>query len=211
LLILAASQPAGNAFGQVLDRVAASVGNTAITERDVTMECRFESFLEGRMPAREYDSEARTAALNRLISQVLLQRQLQAAPEKASSGAETAGDVLQQTRERFSSEAEYEAAVRQLGMSEKQITERIETYQRTLRVIEQRFEAPAAPTAEQIGKYYRETFQPEYQRLHAGTAPALSGVEPEIRQILIQQNINQLLHDWLEEMRGTEHVRIREP
>jgi len=60
--------------GQTVDRVVASVGNTAITSSDVENELRLELFLDGKLLA---DADPDMATLNqvreRLIDRVLLE------------------------------------------------------------------------------------------------------------------------------------------
>jgi hypothetical protein len=198
-------------LGQTLDRVTASVGNRAITELDVTTECRFESFLEGLTPRREYDAAARKAALGRLVSQVLLEEQLQGAPDTNAGNGESSEQILDQVRGRYSSGPEYQAAEKQLGLSEVEIARRIEEYEQMLEMIDERFRPLAKPSQGEIAKFYASTFEPDYRRLHGGPAPALKEVEKQIREILVQQDINRLLSAWLDELRATQHVRIQQP
>lgn len=195
--------------GQWLDRVAASVGSTAITERDVTMECRFENFLEGRIPQPQYNATARKKALDRLVSQVLLTQQLEGIAEANTANAGAARKALEDVSKRFSSPEDFATSLHRLGMSKAEVAQRIEAYQHTLEMIEERFHPVAPPSDAEVAKYYHATFEPEYRRLNHKAAPALKEVETQIREVLVQQDINQLLSKWLDEMRATQRVRYR--
>lgn len=160
------------------------------------------------MPSREYDAQARKTALERLMSQVLLEEQLPGSHAHASAESRSAAAAFAEIKKRFPSAKDYQAALRALGLSEKQILERLEDYQSLLAMINQRFRPKASPSQNEIEQYYQKTFQPEFQRTQGRPAPPLPEVEKQIREILVQRNINQLLHEWLEEMRSTQRVRI---
>ncbi len=172
------------------------------------MECRFESFMEGRSPAQTYDAATRKTALERLMSQVLLEEQLPGSAGQASAESRSAEAAFDEIKKRFSSAQAYQTALRALGMSEKQILHRLEEYESLLAMINTRFRPKAAPGQDEIEQYYQKTFQPEFQRIQGRPAPPLPEVEKQIREILVQRNINELLHRWLEEMRSTQRVRI---
>jgi hypothetical protein len=60
-----------------------------------------------------------------------------------------------------------------------------------------------------VEAYYQNTFVPEHLRRAAGPPPPLEDVEGEIREILVQKKIDELLMEWLSELRSTRQVKIR--
>jgi hypothetical protein len=81
-----------------------------------------------------------------------------------------------------------------------------------LRYIDERFRngifdtiAPA-----QIDDYYKNTMIPVYQK-EKMTPPPESSVADRIREILLQQQVNKVLDDWLTSLRAQGSVRVLKP
>ena len=79
-----------------------------------------------------------------------------------------------------------------------------------LSFIEDRFEMGVNITPEQIQTYYEKTLVPEYQRQHA-PAPKLDTISNQIREVLLQQQISNLLQDWLKSLRAQGSVVVLHP
>ena len=195
---------------QALDGVVASVGSVAITRSDVEREYRLERLIEeGQAPKARPDAATFDRVLDRLIDQSLL------AQEASAEGLESTTDVrsiavgrLAGVRKRFSSAGAFDAALRSLGMDEKQLLGLLEKQERTLQMINRRLRPSASPDGTEIEAYYRETFLPEYARRGKGAPPALREVESQIREILVQKKIDDQLSSWLKELRSTHKVKL---
>ncbi len=198
----------GPLCGETLNRVVASIGNEAITQRDIEEEYHFERFLQGKTPEGSPDSSTRNAVLNRLISQDLLETQLGDSGLQTPASKEKAEKTLTGVRKEFSSDQAYRSALQALGMTEPQVLTRLERYQRTLRMIDERLRPAAWPDPEEVETYYSETFVPEYAKGHSTPPPPLNQVQGKIQEILVQRNINQLLAKWLDRLKSTNRVRI---
>ena len=193
---------------ETLDRVVASVGENAITQRDVIEEYHFERFLEGKSPASEVSQEDMQAALNRLISQMLLAEQIQGPARAPRNGAKNAEETMKSVRQKFPDQQSYRAALQSLGMTEQQVLRRLEVYQRTLQMINNRLRPAAFPEPNEIDDYYKKIFVPEYAREKSGPPPALDQVREQIREILVQKKMNALLDEWLGRLKATHRVTI---
>jgi FKBP-type peptidyl-prolyl cis-trans isomerase (trigger factor) len=79
-----------------------------------------------------------------------------------------------------------------------------------LSFIEDRFELGVNIKPEQIQSYYEKTLVPEYQRQQA-LAPKLDAVSNQIREVLLQQQISNLLQDWLKSLRAQGSVVVLHP
>jgi hypothetical protein len=193
---------------EVLDRVVASIGNVAITQSDVEREYRLERFLDGQWPAPPPDSKTLEQVRERLTEQkLLLEEETQDSSDNAAL-EKTAAEELDGARKRFSSEPDYQSALQLLHMDEKQILTTLIDQQRILRIIEQRLRPAAAPGTTDVASYYRDVFTPEYTRKHGPPVPPLTEVEGQIREILVQKKIDELLSSWLEELRPSRGVRF---
>jgi SurA-like N-terminal domain len=198
----------GVARAEMLDRVVASVGYDAITQRDVIEEYHFERFLEGKSPAGAPSEAERQDVLSRLISQTLLTEQMRTPAMESKNGRKTAEETLDAVRKKFSSEEAYLSALQALGMTEQQVLKRLERYERTLKMINDRLRPAALPDPSEVEDYYKKAFLPEYAKSHSGSPPSLDDVRDQIREILVQKKMNQLLEDWLERLKSTHRVTI---
>ena len=187
----------------------AAVGNSAITQSDVIQEYRLETFLgQGRIPGAPPDAAAFDSARTRLVSQELLQQEMGAYPANLKTLRRSAEKQLAAVRKKFKTDADFQAALHTLGMSEDQLLKRLEDQQHVLAMIDERMRPSATVTSEDVQQYYRKTFLPEYQASHPGAPPPLDQVEDQIQEILVQKKINELLDEWLSQMKTEQHVRI---
>ena len=193
---------------ETLDRVVASVGNIAITEGEVEMEFRFENFLEGRPqenPPGEQDLQHTRA---RLTKQTLLVLEAEAEGVGASDSAAGAAQLLEQVHHMYPDTATYETALRSTGLSETQVLERLQHHVRSLRLIDQRLRPNAWVDRPEIETYYEGTFVPEFLGSNKGPAPSLGEVEDQVREILVQKKVDQLLVEWLKEIEANRQVKV---
>lgn len=196
------------ARAETLNSVVASVGDEAITQRDVVEEYRFERFLDGKIPLGEPTPPESKDALSRLISQRLLAEQMQRSEGSSKDGMKNAEDTLKSVRAKFSDPSAYGAALESLGMTEPQVLQRLELYQRTLQMINNRLRPAATPDPNEVEDYYRNTFVPAYAKAHGGPPPPLDDVREQISEILVQKKMNVLLDDWLDRLKSTHRVTI---
>ncbi len=197
------------ARAEILDRVVASIGNTAITQSDVEREYRLEMFLsQGRVPATPPDPNALQQTQSKLIDQELLQQELSSYPVNSKEIQRQAAERLSAVRKMFKTNDDFQAALRAVGMSPSELLEHLEEQQRILRMIDERLRPAAGVTQEEIENYYRATFVPEFKKQSRSAPPPVADVQDKIQEILVQRKINQLLDEWLSELRKDHHVRI---
>ena len=76
-----------------------------------------------------------------------------------------------------------------------------------LRFIEERFRMGARIQPADIKNYYDKTLLPQYAKQHA-TAPPLDTISDRIQEILLQQQVSNLLGDWLKSLRAQGSVVV---
>jgi len=197
-----------SAAAGTLDRVVASVGNAAITQSEVKAEHRLELFLKGPSAAGVPDTAALERVRDRLIEQKLLAQEAEAEGVNLSDLIEAAKQALGEVHRLYSSEEAYRNALRVLGATEEQVLSRLQAQLLTLRLIDQRLRPAAWVERPEIEAYYTGTFVPEFRRQNTGPVPPADEVEPQIREILVQKKIDQLLADWLAELKAGRRVSI---
>jgi hypothetical protein len=79
-----------------------------------------------------------------------------------------------------------------------------------LRFIEERFRMGIRIKDEEIDDYYKKTLVPAFQKQNAPVPPE-SQIKDKIQEILLQQQVDKLLDDWLATLRAQGSVRILKP
>jgi hypothetical protein len=194
---------------ETLDSVVASLGHVAITASDVEQEYCFERFLDAQWPAPPPGAAALNAARTRLTYQMLLIREEHPGPAEKAESEKVAAERLAALRKEFTNPEDFRAAIKDLGMTQAEVLVRITQQELMLRLIDQRLRPAASPNDDEVAYYYRFTFVPDFQKKNVGApAPPLSEVEGQVREVLIQKRINELLDQWIEELKPTTNVRF---
>ncbi len=194
-------------LAQTVDRIVSSIGKLAITESDVEIEDRFEIFLgEQRSPVIG-GTAAFEQVRDRLIDQKLL---LTEADRDGIPPADASAVALRlaEIRKKYESEAGFQSALRTLGTSERQVLERLGEQGRIVQLIDQRLRPHCVVNDSEIQAYYQETLLPKYPSGSNDAAPPLTEVQGRIREVLIEKKLNQLLSEWLKQLRATYAVKI---
>jgi hypothetical protein len=211
-MVLAAVMAAGGSVcrgAQTLDRVVASIGHVAITVSDVEQEYRFERFLDAQWPAPPPNSATLAKARERLTYQMLLTREENPVPGEKAESEKSAAERLPALRKGYARPEDFQRALKDLGMTETEVVAHIAQQELMLRLIDERLRPAASPSDDAIADYYRSTFVPEFQKKNgSAAAPSLAEVEGQIREILVQKRINELLDQWIEDLKPTTNVRF---
>ncbi len=194
--------------GVVLDRVVVTIGEIAITQSDVERQYQFERFLDGQWPAPPADTAALEQVRDRLTYQKLLEIQGETTRAGLADSDASAADRLQQLRALYGQGDRFESAMRELGINEQQLVDRLAEQAQILRVIDQRLRPAASPTPAEIENYYRQVFLPSYAQRSKDPAPGLAEVENQIREFLVQKSIDELLTKWLHNLETSHRVKF---
>ena len=155
------------------------------------------------------DAAALADARERLTYQMLLTHEENPGPAERAESEKSAAERLAALRKEFAHPEDFQRALKDLGMTETEVLARIAQQELMLRLIDQRLRPAASPSDDAVADYYRSTFVPEFQKKNGGAAaPPLSEVEDQIREVLIQKRINELLDQWIEELKPTTNVRF---
>lgn len=201
---------AGQAVAQepeVLDRVLVSIGDEAVTQSDAEREYGIELLLEGKMPAEIPDGATWHQTCERLVNQKLLALESATGAAVPDALRTAALQDLEEARKRFPNQDLYQSALESLHMNEQQLLERLIEQRLILHTIDQQLRPTAAPEAAEIETYYHQTFVPHYLQKNKEPAPPLTEVEGQIRELVVQSKIDQLLAQWLEELKSSRRVR----
>jgi parvulin-like peptidyl-prolyl isomerase len=209
------AQAAGKDAGPrvALDRVVAIVNDDLILESDVDAEERMTAF----QPLRDTAPVTRDQLIDRLIDRdlILQQMSLQPGPPISDADVDSELNLLRKAIPECAAyhcetDAGWESFVADQGFTLDELRERWRQRMEVLRFIEQRFRMGIRVSQAEIDDYYRETILPAYQKQQAA-APAEATIADKIQGILLQQQVNKLLDDWLTSLRAEGMVRILKP
>ena len=217
--VTAPSEPASPSMmprvpGTELDRVVAIVNDDLILDSDVNEELRLQAFDPYHTQSEKLSSDR---AIERLINRDLILQQLKLQPEDQPTDA-TVQKQIDQLRRDIPACSQYHCETKEgwdrfltdHGFTEASFFLRWKERMTVLNFIEDRFELGVNITQEQIQNYYEKTLLPEYQRQHA-PAPKLDAISNQIREVLLQQQISNLLQDWLKSLRAQGSVVVLHP
>lgn len=199
--------------GTQLDRVVAIVNDDLILDSDVNEELRLQAF----DPYHTRSELSSTRAIERLINRDLILQQVKLQPEQQPSDAEVTKQI-DQLRKDIPACSEYQCQTKagwdhflaDHGFTEDSFFTRWKDRMTVLSFIEERFEMGVNVKPDQIQSYYEKTLVPEYQRQHT-PAPKLDAISSQIREVLLQEQISNLLQDWLKSLRAQGSVVVLHP
>ena len=210
----AGAQPgSGTGTELTLDRVAAMVNGDLILESDLDAEERFTAF----QPFSEAQQATREELLNRLIDRTLILQQMALQPEAPISDAEVDEQFAMLRKSipkcaayHCDTEAGWEKFVADQGFTLEEVRDRWRQRMEVLRFIEERFRMGIRISQAEIDEYYKTTMLPAYRKENA-PAPPEATIADRIQEILLQQQVDKLLDDWLATLRAQGSVRILKP
>jgi hypothetical protein len=188
-----------------VDRVIASVNGAPVLWSDVEREVRIEALIDGTPPS-EIIIEQRNRALNRMIDALLLSQQLREAharvdQEEEQQRMEKITKDLRAQRHAAENDAAWQALLREYGLAEADLDEHLKQQIEVLQFVDLRFRPGAQASPHQIDEYYKNVFVPEMKKRGAAV-PSITSVQPKIEAVLLEQNIDEAMNQWLKVIRN---------
>ena len=193
--------------GEIIDRIVATVNGHAILQSHWEDAIRYEAFIDGRPPGK-VTSDDRKATLDRLIDQELLREQVQASYiEPAKTAA--VDERIREVRKLYpGSEAEqsWQMTLQRYGIQEKELETRIAQQLELMQLVEARLRPGILIDSHSIEIYYAEKLVPQLKKSGAKEVP-LAAASTQIKELLTQQKVNDLLASWLQNLRAEGQIR----
>jgi peptidyl-prolyl cis-trans isomerase SurA len=196
-----------------LDRVVAVVNGDLILESDLDEEARMAAF----QPLGGQTAATREELIERLIDRALILQQIRLQPQVAIEDAQVDSElrVLRKSIPECvaygcETEAGWEKFVAAQGFTVEELRERWRQRMEVLRFIEARFRMGIRISQAEMDAYYMGTLVPAYEKEKV-TAPAEATIAARIQEILLQQQVDKLLDDWLTSLRAEGSVKIVKP
>jgi len=209
LALLAA--PSALRAGDVLDRIVATVNGHIILQSDWDDALRFQAFEDGR-PLDQMPPAEHKAALDRLIDQELLREQMHSSEFQHASDGEVA-QRIQEIHQLYAEAATaqgWQAVLARNGLSENELKQHVLQQLDTMRLVDARLRPSISVDSKSIESYYNQQLLPQLRQSGAKEVP-LAEVTPKIKELLIQEQMNQLLVAWLQDLRSGSEIRREMP
>jgi peptidyl-prolyl cis-trans isomerase SurA len=189
--------------GEILDRLALSVGGEIITEQQLLLYLRTAALLNGEA-VKETNEDKRRAA-QKLIELTLIRIEMQNNRYPLPGEAEVKALLDSVKKQRFGGdEAAYVGALRKSGISEAELKDSLRWQLATLSFIDFRFRPGVQITEDEIRDYH----QFDYPKEFAGRMKQTYNLaRAEILEVLTQQRIDNLLDRWLTQTETITQVR----
>jgi peptidyl-prolyl cis-trans isomerase SurA len=212
LLALTLVLPAAWA-GEVIDRIVATVNGRIILQSDWDQALCYEAVLSGRALSL-FTEEDRRAVLDRLIDQELLDEQMKSASFKHATEDEAAAEVAAARKlypEAVSDEG-WQSLLARYGLTEKMLRAHAEQQIDLMRLVDAHLRPAVQIDSKTIEAYYRDKFVPQLKQAGAGDVP-LADVSAQIRELLTQEKVSELMVSWLQSLRSESKVSrpVNEP
>jgi parvulin-like peptidyl-prolyl isomerase len=199
------------ASGEDLDRIVAVVNGDIILDSDVDEERRFNAFQPFRDSTADFSREK---AIERLINRDLILQQARLQPEDRIADADLDKEIVELRKSipeckaaHCETEDGWQKFLAAHGFNDTAFRERWRQRMEVLRFVEERFRAGIRIPDADIAAYYNKTLVPEFARQHVAP-PTLASVSDRIQEVLLQQQVSNLLRDWLKSLRAQGSVVV---
>ncbi len=191
--------------GVEVDRVVAIVNGDLILDSDVDLERRFAALLPYGEASGPYN---RDAAIERLINRDLILQQM-----RLQQGGEITQEAavldLNEVRKSIPACREYHCETKDgwerflatEGFTAESLASMWRQRMEVLAFIELRFRMGIMISQDEIQQYYQKTLLPQYAALQV-TPPPLKEIANRIQQVLLEEQVSNLLDDWLKSLRA---------
>jgi peptidyl-prolyl cis-trans isomerase SurA len=200
--------------GTEFDRVVAIVNGDLILDSDVDQERRFSALLPYGEAGGAYSREK---AIERLINRKLILQQSKLQPQDPITDEDAEKDLASLRKELpackvhdCETKAGWDNYLASEGFTEAGLLQLWKQRMEVLAFIERRFKQGVKISQDQIKTYYEKTLLPLYAAQHA-TAPPVDAISERIQEVLLQQQVSNLLSDWLQSLRAQGSVVVLHP
>jgi hypothetical protein len=161
---------------------------------------------------------SRDRAVQRLIDRTLILQQAALEPEDAAVSDTELDKQLLTIRKDIPScrqyhcetDAGWQKFLADNGFSVREFQDRWKKRMELLRLIEVRFRSGIRISNDEVKEYYEKTMLPEYAKQKV-TPPKLETISARIEEVLLQQQVGNLLRDWLKSLRAQGNVWVMRP
>jgi hypothetical protein len=190
--------------GEIVDRVVTSVNGHVVLQSDWEQELAIEAFSNARDPD-SFTLAERNAALDRLIDQQLLREQVR--PSESAPAEQVAARVaeLRKLHPECSTDEGWRVTLQRYGLTLSSLEKRVGDQIQLMKLVEDRLQPSIQIDQRAVETYYHDQLLPDMKR--AGSPPApLTEVFGQIKDLLAERKMNELLAAWLASLRSGSRI-----
>lgn len=203
VFLLLAAVPFASA--EIIDRIAITIGDRVVTERQITDEIRVAAFLNRTTP--DLSPAAKQTAAQQLIRQELIRREMESTHYPLPDKSE-ALPIEKQVIDQFGGEQAYASALASYSLTSGQVRQQLWWQLTTLRFIEYRFKPAVHIPEAAVERYYQDQVE-KWKAAGQKDIPSLDDSRESIEQILTAERVDRTLDAWLDESRKQVSVTLR--
>jgi len=191
-----------NLSAEEIDRLLVAVNGTVITEGDLYITRNLREFMAYGEPM---DSVPPEEELNRFIELELIRQEMRNL-NVATEDEESVDAMMKELRDRYDGEEGLLRQLEKIGVQEPELVSFLRLEFSIWKFVEFRFQ-PFAPgvSAKDIEDYYNKTYVPQLRELGL-EIPPLESVSTEIEGILVEEQINADLNQWIQDTRRNSRI-----
>lgn len=208
-LLLLAATPVRSS--ELIDAVVATVNRQPILLSEWQRSVAFEALMQQK-PLANVTPADRIAALQRMIDRRLLELQMPNAKPLQASPQDLQSDLakLRAQIPGASDDRRWQGLLAAYGLTETSLAAQLQDQVRVMNFIDVRLRPAIHIPTEEVETYYQTRLVPDLRE--AGKPPVpLSAAEPNIRELLVQQRIDELLDAWLHNLRQQSRIQSTVP
>ena len=209
-LLLLAIAPLSFA-GEVIDGVVATVNRKPVLRSQWDEAVRFEAFMHQKQLA-DVSEQERFAGLKRLIDRELLDAQMVDDNAVKPSDKEVHEDLVK-LREKFHADADdakWQGLMKSYGLTEDLVAAHLKDEVQVMNFIDVQLRPNIRIQDADVQAYYQSKLVPDLKANGARQIP-LDEVAPKIRELLVQQHMDEMLDAWLHNLRQQSHIQTFVP
>jgi hypothetical protein len=185
--------------GEMIDRIAISVGNRVITESDIDREIRVTAFQNGVKP--DFSVAVRKETARRLVEQKLVRRELETSRYPTPSPSEVLVEFEKIKQSVATDDAGYQRALTEYGVTEQDLKDAVLWQLTLLLFTEVRFRPSVQVSDQEIRDYFEKVIRPAAEQAHPDEPIALEDYRDRIESTLAEPRVLKEVDRWLTEAR----------
>jgi peptidyl-prolyl cis-trans isomerase SurA len=196
----------GAAGAEVVDRSIALVNGHLVTWSDLDEEMRFEALENGRA-LKDLTPVDRHSAFDHLVEAWILRDQMQGVLPATDSEVAARISELRIGLKMENDEARWSATLDSYGLSSDELRRLVANQLEILKFTEFRIRPLVRVSRKEVQDYYNQKLVPQVEAM-GQTAEPIAKLTPKIRELLLEQKMNQEMDKWLRTLRSQAPVQV---
>jgi peptidyl-prolyl cis-trans isomerase SurA len=194
------------AGAEVVDRTIAVVNGHLVTWSDLDEQMRFEA-LQNKRALKDLTAAERQTAFDHLVQNWILHDQMQGMFPAADEDVAARIAEMRKAWRQEDGSAKWDATLQSYGLSSEELHKLVANQLEILRFVEFRVRPLVRVSRQEVEDYYKNTLAPQVEA-QGQTPEPLPKMAPKIRELLVEQKMNQELEKWIASLRSQSPVQL---